>query len=102
MSCVHENHGFETSREPEFKLAVNSTHPTPIQTAFGILADMRSALCPGFFKREDQVIIEKNPGPESSYPCAICGKKVIPVRKDGRWVPQDHTVHKPKLQTTLR
>ena len=63
---------------------------------------MRSAVCPGHFKREDQVIIEKHPGPESSYHCAMCGQRVIRVRKDGKWVPQEHTVHKPKLQPTLR
>ena len=63
---------------------------------------MRSALCPGYFKREDQEVIAVDPSAKQSYYCAMCGQRVIPVLKDGKWVPQEHTVHKPKIQTALK
>jgi hypothetical protein len=78
------------------------TPPYPHPVSFDNLADMRSALCPGHIKHEDQTILEKKQEPEHACYCALCGQKVIPIRKNGKWIPQDHTVHKAKLQTTPR
>jgi hypothetical protein len=54
---------------------------------------MRSVLCPGYFERDDQEIIELQGLEFCNYYCALCGQKVMPVAKEnGKWVPHDHTV----------
>jgi hypothetical protein len=51
---------------------------------------MPSSLCAGYFQRDDQEIIETD-GPDSAkFFCALCGKEVKPVFKDGGWVPRNH------------
>ena len=49
-------------------------------------------LCPGYFTRDDQEIIERNGPGSAEYYCAICNSPVQPVFKDGGWVPKNHTV----------
>ena len=62
---------------------------------------MLSALCPGYFSREDQEMIERD-RTKSPCSCALCGQKVDPIQKDGGWIPpRNHTVHKPKNQALL-
>jgi hypothetical protein len=56
---------------------------------------MRSALCPGYFNREDQEIIE-HAGKDRTYFCSLCGQNVVPISKNGGWIPRSHTVHIPK------
>jgi hypothetical protein len=54
---------------------------------------MREELCPGYFLREDQEIIERD-GPDSAnFACALCGQEIKPVQKDGGWVPKNHRAH---------
>lgn len=50
-------------------------------------------LCPGYFERDVQEIIGAK-GPDSTqYFCAICGKQVRPVFKDGGWNPLNHSAY---------
>jgi hypothetical protein len=50
----------------------------------------RQELCPGYFERDVQEIIEAR-GPDStSYFCALCGQQAKPVYKDGGWIPKNH------------
>jgi hypothetical protein len=50
----------------------------------------RQELCPAYFERDVQEIIEQN-GPQfTQYFCALCGKQVKPVLKDGGWIPKNH------------
>jgi hypothetical protein len=49
-----------------------------------------TALCPGYFERDVQQIIEKNGINFCKYYCALCGCQVVPARKDGGWVPKSH------------
>jgi hypothetical protein len=51
---------------------------------------MRFDLCPGYFSRDDQEIID-GAGPDSAkFYCALCNKEVKPVFKDGGCVPKNH------------
>ena len=51
---------------------------------------MRFDLCPGYFSRDDQEIIDRA-GPDSAkFYCGLCNKEVKPVFKDGGWVPKNH------------
>jgi len=51
---------------------------------------MRSILCPGYFNRDVQEIIDSNGVEFCAYYCAICGRQVKPVFKDGGWIPRRH------------
>jgi hypothetical protein len=48
--------------------------------------------CPGYFERDVQEIIEKNGPAFGEFYCALCGQQVIPVNKDGGWIPRYHRV----------
>jgi hypothetical protein len=50
----------------------------------------RMPLCPGYFERDVQEIIEQHEVDFCKFYCALCGQSVIPKRKDGGWVPQNH------------
>jgi hypothetical protein len=51
---------------------------------------MRYELCPGYFSRDDQRIIDRE-GPNSAkFYCALCNRQMKPVLKDGGWVPKNH------------
>ena len=52
---------------------------------------MRQELCPGYFERDVQEVIEKNGPKFTRYFCAFCGQQVRPVNKDGGWVPVNHS-----------
>jgi Carbohydrate phosphorylase len=47
-------------------------------------------LCPGYFCREDQKIIERAGSALSGFHCAVCDQQADPVKKDRRWVPRNH------------
>ena len=47
-------------------------------------------LCPGYFEREVQEIIERMGPTAGKYFCALCGRPVAPRKKDGEWVPKNH------------
>ena len=47
-------------------------------------------LCPGYFERDLQEIIDKNGPTFCDYYCALCGQRVMPVNKDGGWIPKNH------------
>jgi hypothetical protein len=47
-------------------------------------------LCPGFFERDVQEIIERKGVKFCKYFCALCGSPVEPIKKDGGWVPRNH------------
>ena len=47
-------------------------------------------LCPGYFERDVQEIIERKGAKFCKYYCALCGRTVEPVNKDGGWMPQNH------------
>jgi hypothetical protein len=51
---------------------------------------MRNTLCPGYFNRDVQEIIDKNGIEFCAYYCALCGRQVKPVFKDGGWIPRRH------------
>jgi hypothetical protein len=63
---------------------------------------MRSVLCPGYFERDVQEIIELQGVDFCHYYCALCGQKAIPAKKDenGRWIPHSHTVKLSKDHVT--
>jgi hypothetical protein len=48
------------------------------------------ALCQGYFERDVQEIIERMGATFCDYYCALCGRAVEPVNKEGGWVPQNH------------
>ena len=52
---------------------------------------MRQELCPGYFEREVQEVIEKNGPNFTRFFCAVCGQQVRPVNKDGGWAPVNHS-----------
>ena len=54
---------------------------------------MPQELCPGYFERDDQEIIDKNRPTFTWYFCALCGQQVRPVNKDGGWVPSNHAAY---------
>lgn len=47
-------------------------------------------LCPGYFERDVQEIIEAKGPNFTSYYCALCGRQVRPINKDGGWIPANH------------
>jgi hypothetical protein len=47
-------------------------------------------LCPGYFQRDDQELIERNGPGSAKFYCALCGQEVKPVQKDGGWLPKNH------------
>jgi hypothetical protein len=49
-----------------------------------------TTLCPGYFERDVQEIIEANGANYCPYYCALCGQRVIPVNKDGGWLSKNH------------
>lgn len=49
----------------------------------------REQQCPGYFERDDQEIIEAKGPNFTSYLCALCGQQIMPVHKDGGWVPEE-------------
>ncbi|NYF91569.1 hypothetical protein HDF08_003688 [Edaphobacter lichenicola] len=53
---------------------------------------MRETLCPGYFNRDVQEIIDKNGVEFCAYYCALCGHQVKPVFKDGGWIPRRHDI----------
>ncbi len=54
---------------------------------------MRQELCPGYFEREVQEVIEKNGPNFTRYFCALCGQQVRPVNKDGGGSPSHHAAY---------
>jgi hypothetical protein len=50
-------------------------------------------LCPGYFERDVQEIIERKGATFCKYFCALCGSPVEPARKDCGWVPKNHAPH---------
>ena len=51
----------------------------------------RQELCPGYFERDVQEIIQANGPNYTPYFCALCGQQVRPINKDGGWIPANHT-----------
>jgi hypothetical protein len=47
-------------------------------------------ICPGYFERDVQEIIERKGVKFCKYFCALCGSPVEPMKKDGGWVPRTH------------
>ena len=45
---------------------------------------MRQELCPGYFERDVQEVIDKNGPKFTRYFCALCGQQVRPVNKGFR------------------
>jgi hypothetical protein len=48
-----------------------------------------SKLCPGFFSRETQKLLDLVPKLTTKI-CEICGESVEAIHKDGRWIPRNH------------
>jgi hypothetical protein len=47
-------------------------------------------LCPGYFERDVQEVIEKTGPKAADFFCSLCGQQVRPVNKDGGWIPKNH------------
>ena len=52
---------------------------------------MRHELCPGYFERDVQEIIEAKGPKFTAYFCALCGQQVKAINPDGGWVPVNHS-----------
>lgn len=53
---------------------------------------MKTDQCPGYYERDVQEIIESNGPKFCPYYCALCGQQVVPMFKDGGWLPRYHEV----------
>jgi hypothetical protein len=47
-------------------------------------------LRPGFYSRPVQRMIEKHGKTSVPYACTVCGRMVVPIHKDGGWIPKNH------------
>ena len=59
-------------------------------------------LCPGYYSRPVQEWIEKQGETSVQCPCAVWGQKVIPIYKDGGWIPKESRCSSRDSQVRLK